>query len=519
MARLSSARALTSVPRPRSAPVDEILVAPEATREVATAGFVEAPARAVTHHPRGLPARSVQPFLGVPRAGWSELAWGASAGVFVLAAGAIAGAGLPVVLSIAFVTVWIAALMATGHHRAHPVPDTWAEAARRLCRAGAVAAVVWWAAPTALSTVGTAGPLQPFDSHLVVHTAAVVLLTLAARTVLRAVRGVHRPRLVVAGHPEDVLRAVAEMRGAGHRPIAVCLSRPRPGSTEFAELDIPVTHGLQQAEHALRTHHGEALLVLPGGDVDPTSVRRLQWQAAQAGAEVYVASGLLDVAPTRTQAVSAAGMRALHVTHPRLRGPAQWIKSAADRVLAGIALLFLGPVLIGVALHVRKDSPGPALFRQTRVGRDGHTFTMLKFRSMHVAAAERDDTLHALDESDGVLFKIRRDPRVTRAGSWMRRYSVDELPQLINVLRGEMSLVGPRPALPSEVAAYDHDPHRRLAVRPGLTGLWQVSGRSDLSWAETVRLDVRYVDNWSLRLDMWILLRTVRAVLSHRGAY
>jgi lipopolysaccharide/colanic/teichoic acid biosynthesis glycosyltransferase len=180
-------------------------------------------------------------------------------------------------------------------------------------------------------------------------------------------------------------------------------------------------------------------------------------------------------------------------------------------------LLVLAPLLAILAVWIRLDSPGPVLYRQTRVGRHGRPFTMLKLRTMHTGAETVRDVLE--NDVDAVLFKARRDPRVTRIGRVLRRYSLDELPQLVNVLRGEMALVGPRPALPAEVAAYDDDPLRRLVVRPGLTGLWQVSGRSDLSWTESVRLDLDYVDNWSLRRDVAIVGRTVQAVLSHRGAY
>jgi lipopolysaccharide/colanic/teichoic acid biosynthesis glycosyltransferase len=166
------------------------------------------------------------------------------------------------------------------------------------------------------------------------------------------------------------------------------------------------------------------------------------------------------------------------------------------------------------------SSPGPALFRQTRIGADGRPFQMVKFRSMVVDAEERLKELRQeSDDGNGVLFKMRRDPRVTPVGSLLRRFSVDELPQLWNVVRGDMSLVGPRPPLPQEVARYSDDATRRLRVRPGMTGLWQVSGRSDLSWEESLRLDLRYVDNWSLTLDVTILWRTFRAVLGRSGAY
>jgi lipopolysaccharide/colanic/teichoic acid biosynthesis glycosyltransferase len=176
-------------------------------------------------------------------------------------------------------------------------------------------------------------------------------------------------------------------------------------------------------------------------------------------------------------------------------------------------------VLLAVAAAIKLTSPGPVLFHQERVGVNGQSFTMLKFRSMVVGADRNLESLRAENISDGVLFKMREDPRVTRVGRVLRRLSIDELPQLLNVLGGSMSLVGPRPPLPAEVARYDAPVHRRLLVKPGLTGLWQVSGRSDLPWDEAVRLDLRYVENWSLTMDLLILAKTVRAVLGSSGAY
>jgi exopolysaccharide biosynthesis polyprenyl glycosylphosphotransferase len=215
----------------------------------------------------------------------------------------------------------------------------------------------------------------------------------------------------------------------------------------------------------------------------------------------------------------AGGLGLLHVRPSRHRGPARAAKGALERVAALLLLVVLAPLLLALAYAVRRDSPGPATYRQTRIGRGGVPFTMYKFRTMSVNAELRLPELSDHNMTDGVLFKIREDPRITRIGSFLRRFSLDELPQLLNVLRGQMSLVGPRPALPDEVARYSPDERRRLAVKPGLTGLWQVSGRSDLSWSDSVRLDLRYVDNWSLGLDLLILCQTVRAVLDHRGAY
>ncbi|KAF0646055.1 exopolysaccharide biosynthesis polyprenyl glycosylphosphotransferase, partial [Streptomyces fradiae] len=195
------------------------------------------------------------------------------------------------------------------------------------------------------------------------------------------------------------------------------------------------------------------------------------------------------------------------------------LKTAVDRCGAALGLLALSPLLLLLVLLIRLDSPGPAFYRQVRVGRDRETFTMWKFRSMVTDADVRKDDLAARNECDGLMFKMRRDPRVTRVGRFLRRTSLDELPQLLNVLRGDMSLVGPRPPLPEEVAAYDATALRRLRVKPGMTGLWQVSGRSDLSWDETIQLDLHYVDNWSFSSDLDVMSRTLRAVVDGRGAY
>ena len=195
------------------------------------------------------------------------------------------------------------------------------------------------------------------------------------------------------------------------------------------------------------------------------------------------------------------------------------IKELVDRIGAALLLLTFFPLLLGSVIAIRATSPGPALFKQERIGRGGVPFTIWKFRTMYVDAEQRLAGLQHLNESNAVLFKMREDPRVTRVGKILRRFSIDELPQLINVLRGNMSLVGPRPPLKSEVATYAPDTRRRLAVKPGMTGLWQVSGRSDLSWEEAVRLDLRYVERWSLSLDLVILLRTITAVARTQGAY
>jgi exopolysaccharide biosynthesis polyprenyl glycosylphosphotransferase len=248
-------------------------------------------------------------------------------------------------------------------------------------------------------------------------------------------------------------------------------------------------------------------------------LRDLSWRLEGTNIDVLAAPGLLEVAPHRLQIRPTTSAPLIQIREPEFRGRRRVIKGVLDRVAAA-ALLVLGwPLLLVIGAAVRFSSPGPALYRQRRVGKRGVCFDVLKFRSMVVDAECQLDKLLSRNEGNAVLFKMRRDPRVTPVGRFLRRYSLDELPQLINVLKGQMSFVGPRPALEREVVRYGPDMHRRLLVKPGITGLWQVSGRSNLSWDEAVELDIRYVENWSLGLDLAILLRTFRAVLRRAGAY
>ena len=250
-----------------------------------------------------------------------------------------------------------------------------------------------------------------------------------------------------------------------------------------------------------------------------SALRRLAWQLERNNKAFVVSPGLMDVAGPRTSIRPVAGLPLLHVEHPELVGSRHLLKSVFDRLTTAAVLLLLMPLLVVIGTTVRMTSPGPALFRQRRVGKDGEEFTLYKFRTMSAGAETRQSELSAHNEHDGVLFKMRADPRVTPLGRWLRRYSLDELPQLANVLTGQMSLVGPRPPVPAEVAQYGDDVRRRLVVKPGLTGLWQVSGRADLSWEESVRLDLRYVENWSLTMDLIILWKTGSAVIRAAGAY
>jgi exopolysaccharide biosynthesis polyprenyl glycosylphosphotransferase len=234
---------------------------------------------------------------------------------------------------------------------------------------------------------------------------------------------------------------------------------------------------------------------------------------------MVVAPVLMEVAGPRLHVSGVLGMPLLRVSAPAFTGGRRIVKEVFDRVGSAIMLTLLLPLLIAVSVGIVLDDRGPVFYRQRRVGRGGESFNMWKFRTMVKDADRRRSDLVECNDGAGPLFKMRKDPRVTRLGMLLRRYSLDELPQLFNVLAGRMSLVGPRPPLPEETATYGPDVRRRLLVKPGLTGLWQVSGRSDLSWAEAIRLDLRYVEDWSLALDAAILWKTLRAVVSGSGAY
>ncbi|MCX4766864.1 sugar transferase [Streptomyces sp. NBC_01275] len=263
----------------------------------------------------------------------------------------------------------------------------------------------------------------------------------------------------------------------------------------------------------------DLVFVAAGRHLSGERLRRLSWSLHDRGRSLMVLPGITDVARRRVRLTSAAGLTLLDIAPPMHRGRHARVKSVVDRTGALALILALSPLLLLPALAVRLGSPGPVLYRQTRVGLNAQPFPMWKFRTMVVDADRLKSRLETENENDGHMFKMRRDPRVTPVGRFLRRYSLDELPQLFNILFGHMSLVGPRPPLPEEVAKYNDVEMRRLHVKPGLTGLWQVSGRSDLSWRETVALDLRYVDNWSLSGDMNVVARTLRAVLDGRGAY
>jgi exopolysaccharide biosynthesis polyprenyl glycosylphosphotransferase len=329
-------------------------------------------------------------------------------------------------------------------------------------------------------------------------------------------------RVLVVGHAASVAGLTGQLRHEryhGLDVVAACLFRSDTLPPQLRT--VPVVEGLELASETARQVGADTVMVLSCPELDGPALRRLAWQLETQDIDLVVASALVDVAGGRTTIRPVDGLPMLHVEHPRLSGPRWLLKALFDRIGAALALLVLAPLLAVCALAIRLDrnAPGPAFFRQIRVGRHGKPFAIYKFRTMRDDAEDLLAELRALNEHDGALFKVRHDPRITRVGRFLRRYSLDELPQLINVLRGEMSLVGPRPPLPNEVAEYPADMLRRLVVRPGMTGLWQVSGRADLAWEEAMRLDLRYVENWTLTLDLIIMMRTASAVLRASGAY
>lgn len=282
---------------------------------------------------------------------------------------------------------------------------------------------------------------------------------------------------------------------------------------------IPVLGDYGSLDRVLREARADTVVFTGADTIDPRGMRELGWQLERTSTNLVVAPALTDVAGPRIHARPVAGLPLIQVDYPVFTGQKYATKRAFDLVVGTLLLVLLSPLFLFITLAVRRDSPGPAIFSQERVGLNGERFHMLKFRSMVVDAESHLPTLLDRTDGNGVLFKMRSDPRVTRVGAVLRRYSLDELPQLINVLRGEMSLVGPRPPLASEVERYDDWARRRLLVRPGITGLWQTQGRSDLSWDDSVRLDLYYVENWSLTGDIVILYRTARAVVQAQGAY
>jgi exopolysaccharide biosynthesis polyprenyl glycosylphosphotransferase len=335
---------------------------------------------------------------------------------------------------------------------------------------------------------------------------------------VRRQRGRMTHEAVVVGNIEAIEHLAAVLgRNAvfGYRLVGACITTPDPPSHVAG---VPVLGGVETLTATTVASGTDAVIITSSDATHPEMVRRLGWDLEGYDIEIIVAPSLANIAGPRVHIRPVAGLPLLHVEQPSYRGASRWAKGLLDRV-GGLALLVAGlPLFAFVAVAIKMTSPGTVFFVQERVGRDGKTFGMIKFRTMVDGAHDMLDELQP-DTGNVVMFKMRDDPRVTRVGRFLRRYSFDELPQLINVVKGDMSLVGPRPPLVSEASGYAAEARRRLLVRPGMTGPWQISGRADLDWEETMRLDLYYVENWSIVGDMLILWKTFRAVAESNGAY
>lgn len=334
--------------------------------------------------------------------------------------------------------------------------------------------------------------------------------------------GRYSARVLLVGSTPSVLDIAAQLARtpeAGYRVLGAAVSGGHEGFLPGSE--VRSYGGFDDLQSALEQTGADTVVITSADELPSERVRELSWTLEPGRQHLVVAPSLTDIGGPRIHTRPVQGLPLIHVEMPTYSGRKLYTKRAFDVVGSALLIVALSPVFLVLAVITRSSSKGPVLFRQERVGLDGEPFVMLKFRSMVADAEDRLQELGALDraEGNGVLFKMKDDPRVTRVGAVMRRFSLDELPQLFNVLVGNMSLVGPRPPLQREVERYDRHMHRRFLVKPGMTGLWQVSGRSDLSWEDSVRLDLYYVENWSIVGDVVILWRTARAVLASRGAY
>ncbi len=310
---------------------------------------------------------------------------------------------------------------------------------------------------------------------------------------------------------------------AGYAVVGMCLpgySVADDAAVTIDGFEIPVLGDEHCVVDAIEASGADTVAVTATEHLGTAGIRKMIWDLEKKNVDLVVAPGVVDVAGPRLVMRPVAGFPLIHVEKPQYNGATRFSKTAFDMVFAATVLLLISPILLVVAAAIKLTSRGPVFYLSERMGIDAKPFSMIKFRSMVVDADAQVSKLLAQNESaGGVLFKIRDDPRVTKVGKIMRKFSIDELPQFINVLKREMSVVGPRPPLRREVETYDGEVRRRLLVKPGITGLWQVSGRSDLSWEETVRLDLSYVENWSMVGDILIIAKTVRAVAGSDGAY
>jgi exopolysaccharide biosynthesis polyprenyl glycosylphosphotransferase len=441
-------------------------------------------------------------------------------GVFVAAQARFGNDVTPMylTLSLALPVLWLAALWLAGAYDVRFI-GTGSDEYRKVLNAGV-------SLTATVAIFSYAVNLQVSRAYVVIALPSITLFDLLARYTMR--KRLYRRRAVgkclhsvlAVGHELAVADLVTELKRDhqyhGLTVVGACVVRPG----ELDEVaDVPVYGGLDDITAAVEAFGADTVAITACPEMNGIRLRSLAWELEKTDTDLCVSPALLDVAGPRTTIRPTAGLTLLHVDHPQLSGFRLLLKGLFDRTAAAAALIVLAPLMALLAAAIWSQDRGPALFTQLRVGKDGHAFRIYKFRTMVVNAEQLRAQLMGSNDSDGVLFKLHKDPRVTAVGAHLRRWSFDELPQLINVFLGQMSLVGPRPALPDEADKYADHVRRRLVVKPGLTGLWQVSGRSDLSWDESVRLDLRYVENWSFALDLQILWKTISVLVRGSGAY
>lgn len=449
--------------------------------------------------------------------------------VVVLAAAA-AAAGIALMLGASTVATWLIAalsalvwlgVLALGHTRSSDVSGSGASEYKRVAHATGYAFA-------GLSLLFLVFQWQPLQVELLLAVPAGLVALLFGRwrwrkwLVAERRKGHYSKRAIVAGTRDDieyVLRTLEADGMLGYSVIGAAPSDGLHGDLVVGDRTYDVLGGMDSVAAHARVLGADTIIVANRPDGDPDYIKRLSWELEGTAAELIISSRIADVAGPRISLHPVDGLPLIHVKIPEFEGGRHSLKRATDIAVATLALIPVAILTPFIALAIRMDSSGPVFFHQTRIGRDGREFGMVKFRTMRVNAEAELATLQQQNEGSGLLFKMKSDPRITRVGAILRKYSLDELPQFWNVLRGDMSVVGPRPPLPREVREYDGKVYRRLFIKPGITGLWQVSGRSDLSWEESVRLDLRYVENWSVMSDLMIMWRTAKVMVAPRGAY
>ena len=426
-------------------------------------------------------------------------------------------------LSALFIIVWLAALSAL-HTRSPRITGAGVEEYRRVIAAS-------FSTFGAIAIIALLCNIDIARGYLAVALPIGVIGLVSGRAVWRAymsrrrAEGQYRSAVLAVGEVDAVQHLATELTRDptdGLRVVGVAIPGYGPDRGEHLivnERMVPIVGGVSDALAAIRSCHADTVAIAGTELFGVKGIRRLIWDLEPLGVELVVSTGIMDVALSRLVMRPTAGIPLLHIERPQYHRAKRFQKQAFDIVFALAALLISSPVLLVAAIAIKLTSRGPVFYASERIGIRGRPFLMLKLRTMVENADQQHTQLRECNGGDNVLFKMRDDPRVTPVGRVLRRFSIDELPQFINVLRREMSVVGPRPPLRCEVEGYDCDVLRRLLVKPGITGLWQISGRSDLSWSQAVRLDLSYVDNWSMINDIVIAARTLGVVVRHTGAY